>query len=193
MGLCFFAFGKPCGFFTSAVVFFPFCLCGPSLPCGDLERSLTRLCGSTAADSSSVYIGTCTGARSRDLDLCRLPGLPESSSGTADGSWITIGCIGGTCGVCGTGNGGIRGAVVADHHHRLSLEFVLVEALAIQIVVLITHSIHDQLLLHLSHKLVEELGASLVAGQVNLAVQEVQGVPEVCQEDQEEHQNHQRM
>ena len=107
MGLCFFAFGKSRGFFTSAVVFFPFCLCGLSFPCGDLERSLTRLCGSTAADSSSVYIGTCTGARSRDLDLCRLPELPESSSGTVNGSWITIGCIGGTGGVCGTGIGGV--------------------------------------------------------------------------------------
>ena len=45
MGLCFFAFGKLLGFFTSAVVFFPFCLCGLSYLGGDLERSLTRLCG----------------------------------------------------------------------------------------------------------------------------------------------------
>ena len=56
-------------------------------------------CGSTAADSSSVCIGTSTGARSRDLDLCCLPELPESSSGTVNGSCITIGCIGGTGGV----------------------------------------------------------------------------------------------
>ena len=76
MGSCFFAFGKSLGFFTSAVVFFPFCVCGLSFLCGDLERSLTRPCVSTAADSSSVFIGKCTGARSRDLDLCRLPELP---------------------------------------------------------------------------------------------------------------------
>ena len=48
-------------------------------------------------------------ARSRDLDLCRLPDPPESSSGTVHGSWITIGCIGGTGGVCGTGVGGVCG------------------------------------------------------------------------------------
>ena len=90
--------------------FFPFCLCGLSFLCGDLEQSLTRLCGSTAADSSSENIGTCTGARSRDLDLSRLPELPESSSGTVNGSWITIGCIAGIGGVCGTGIGGVCGA-----------------------------------------------------------------------------------
>ena len=50
---------------------------------------------------------TCTASRSRDLDLCRLPEQPESSSRTVNGSWITIGCIGGTGGVCGTG---VRGA-----------------------------------------------------------------------------------
>ena len=88
MGLRFFAFGKSLGFSTSG------CLSGLSFLCGDLERSLTRLCGSTAADSSSVYIGTCTGARSRDLDLCRLSELPEFSSGTVNGPWITVGCIG---------------------------------------------------------------------------------------------------
>ena len=71
---------------------------------GDLERSLTRLRGSTAADSPSVYIGTRTGACSRDLDLCR---LPESSSAAVNGSWITIGCIGGTGSVCDTGIGGV--------------------------------------------------------------------------------------
>ena len=81
-----------------------------SFPCGDLERSLTRLCGFTAADSSSVHIGTCTSARSLDLDLCHLPELPESSSGAVNGSWITIGCIGGTGGVGGTGMGGVCGA-----------------------------------------------------------------------------------
>ena len=45
-----------------------------------------RPCGSIAADSSSVFVGTCTGARSRDLDLCRLPELPESSQDTVNGS-----------------------------------------------------------------------------------------------------------
>ena len=55
-------------------------------------------------------MGTRTGARSRDLDLCRLPELPESSSRTVNGSWMTIGCIGGTSGVCGTGIGGVCGA-----------------------------------------------------------------------------------
>ena len=59
-----------------------------------------RPCGSTVADSSSVRMGTCTGTRSGDLDLCRLPELPESSSGTVNGSWVTIDCIGGTRGVC---------------------------------------------------------------------------------------------
>ena len=107
MGFCFLAFGKSFGFFTSAVVFFPFCLCGLSFPCGDLERSLTRLCGSTAAaDSSTVCMGTCPGARSRDVDLCRLPELPESTSGTVNGSWINIGCIGGTGVVCSARIGG---------------------------------------------------------------------------------------
>ena len=46
-------FGKSLVFFTSALVFFPFCHCGLSFLCGDFERSLTRLCGSTPADSSS--------------------------------------------------------------------------------------------------------------------------------------------
>ena len=100
MGLCFFAFGKSLGFFTSAVVFFPFCLCELSFPCGDLERSLTRPCGSTAADSSSADGGTCTGARSRDPDLGCLPEPPGSSSGSVAGSWMTMGWIGGTGGVC---------------------------------------------------------------------------------------------
>ena len=101
MGLCF--FGKSLGFFTSAVVFFPFFSCGLSFLCGDLERSLTRLCGSKAADSSSENTSTCTGARSRNLDLCRLPELPESSSNCVNGSYMTIGCIGGASGVCGAG------------------------------------------------------------------------------------------
>ena len=52
MDLCLLAFGKPLGCFISATVFFPFCL--STLFCGDLERSLTRLCGSTVAESSSV-------------------------------------------------------------------------------------------------------------------------------------------
>ena len=105
--------------------------------------------GSIAADSPSVYIGRCTGARSRDLDLCRLPELPVSSSDTGNRSWISIGCIGGTGGVCGTGIGGVRGTgivgvcgacaegctrsrdldhsvvshfVVTDHQHRHSKE-----------------------------------------------------------------------
>ena len=43
MGLCFFAFGKSLGFFTSAVVVFPFCLLGLSFLGGDLEQSLTRV------------------------------------------------------------------------------------------------------------------------------------------------------
>ena len=63
MGLCFVAFGKSLGFFISAVVFFPCCLCGITFLGGDLERSLTRPCGSTAADSKSADGGTCTGTR----------------------------------------------------------------------------------------------------------------------------------
>ena len=67
--------------------------------------------------------------------------------------------------------------VVTSHHHRHSSELVLVEAPAIEIVVVIAHAIHFQLLLFLSH-----LGAVLVVVQVNLAVQTAQEAPEVCQE-----------
>ena len=74
--------------------------------------------------------------------------------------------------------------VVTDHHHRHSLELVSVEVPVKEIVVVIAHTIHGQLLLFLSHQL-EEVGAILVVVQVNLAVQEA---PEVCQEDQEDHQ-----
>ena len=84
-----------CGFsFLSVFLDFPFFE-------ATLERSLTRPCGSTAADSSSADGGTCTGARSRDLVLCCLLELPGSSSGSVAGSWTTIGRIGGTRGVCG--------------------------------------------------------------------------------------------
>ena len=53
----------------------------------------------------------------------------------------------------------------------------------------IAHTMQFRFLVFLSHKQVEELGAMLVVVQVYLVVQEV---PEVCQEDQEEHQGHQR-
>ena len=79
--------------------------------------------------------------------------------------------------------------VVTDHHHRHTLELVSVEAPVIEIVVVIAHAIHFRLLLFLSQQWVEELGPILVVVQVNLAVQEA---PEVCQEDQEEHPDHQR-
>ena len=59
----------------------------------------------------------------------------------------------------------------------------------IEIVVVIARAIHVQLLLFLSHQQVEELGAILVVVHMNLAVQEVQEAPEVCQEDQEEQQS----
>ena len=62
--------------------------------------------------------------------------------------------------------------VVTNHHHRHSLELVSVEAPAIEIVVVIAHAIHVQLLLFISHQQVEELGAILLVVQVNLAVQE---------------------
>ena len=62
----------------------------------------------------------------------------------------------------------------------------------IEIVVVIAHGIHVQLLLFLSHQQVEEQGAILVVVQVNLAVQEGQEALEVCEEDEEEHQDHQR-
>ena len=81
--------------------------------------------------------------------------------------------------------------VVTDHHPRHSLELVSVEAPVIETVVVIAHAIHFQLLLFLSHQ-VEELEATLVVVQADLAVQEVQEAPEVCQEDQQEHQYHQR-
>ena len=48
--------------------------------------------------------------------------------------------------------------VVTNHHHRHSLELVSVEAPAIEIVVVIAHAIHVQLLLVVSHQQVEELG-----------------------------------
>ena len=68
---------------------------------------------------------------------------------------------------------GVSQPVVADHHHhRHTLELVLVEAPVIEIVVVIAHAIHFQLLL-LSHQQVEELGAILVVVQANLAVKEV--------------------
>ena len=51
--------------------------------------------------------------------------------------------------------------VVTDHHHRHSLELVSVEAPVIEIVVVIAHAMHFQLLLVLSHQQVEELGAIL--------------------------------
>ena len=61
--------------------------------------------------------------------------------------------------------------VVTDHHHRHSLELVSVEVPVIDIVVVIAHATHFQLLLFLSYPQVEELGAILVVVQVNLAVQ----------------------
>ena len=73
--------------------------------------------------------------------------------------------------------------VVTDHHHRHTLELVSVEAPVIEIVVVIAHATHFQLLLFLSHQQVEELGATLMVVQVNLAVQEVQVAPGVCQDD----------
>ena len=81
--------------------------------------------------------------------------------------------------------------VVTDQHHH-HLELVFVEVPAVKIVVVIAHAMHVQLLLFLSHQQEEELGPILVVVQVNLALQEVQEAPEVCQEGQEEHQDHQR-
>ena len=72
---------------------------------------------------------------------------------------------------------------VMTDHHRHSLELVSVEAPVIEIVVVIAHAIHVQLLLFLFHQQVEELGAILVVVQGNLAVQDVQEVQEVVQED----------
>ena len=83
--------------------------------------------------------------------------------------------------------------VVTDHHHhRHSLELVFVEVRAVKIVIVIAHAIHVQLLLFLPHQQEEELGPILVAVQVNLAAQELQEAPDVCQEGREEHQDHQR-
>ena len=81
--------------------------------------------------------------------------------------------------------------VVTDHHHCHSLELVSVLAPVIEIKVVIAHATHFQLLLFLFHQ-VEELEAILVVDQANLEVHDVQEAPEVCQEDQEEHQDHQR-
>ena len=85
MDLCFLAicFSLGC---SSATVFFPFCFCGPCLrepspSCGDLERLLTRFCGSTVAESSSASCeDECGGARSRDLDLSSLLERPLCSA-----------------------------------------------------------------------------------------------------------------
>ena len=49
--------------------------------------------------------------------------------------------------------------VMIDHRHRYSLELVSVEALEVEIVVVIAHVIHFQLLLFLSHFQVQELGS----------------------------------
>ena len=73
--------------------------------------------------------------------------------------------------------------VVTDHHHRHSLGLVSFEAPVIEIVAVIAHAIHVQLLLFFPHQQVEELGTILVVVQVNLAVQEGQEgqeVQEVC-------------
>ena len=46
----------------------------PSCSSGDIERSLTRFCGSTIAESSSTSCeDKCEGMSSRDLDLSSLP------------------------------------------------------------------------------------------------------------------------
>ena len=82
--------------------------------------------------------------------------------------------------------------VLTDHHHCHSLELVSVETPVMEIVVVIAQAIRFHLLIFLSHQQVEELEAILVVVQANLEVQEVQEAPEVCQEDLEEHQDHQR-
>ena len=51
--------------------------------------------------------------------------------------------------------------VVTDQHHRHSLEWVSVEAPVIEIVVVIAHAIHVQLLLFLFYQQVEELESIL--------------------------------
>ena len=82
MDLCFLAFGGSLGC-SSATVFFPFCCCGsclrePSCSSGDLDRSLTRFCGSTVAEFSSRSCeDECGGVRSRDLDLSSLLERPS--------------------------------------------------------------------------------------------------------------------
>ena len=78
-----------------------------------------------------------------------------------------------------------RSGPLSSSLHRHSSESVSVEAPAIEIVVVIAHAILFQLSLFLSH----HVKAILVVVQVNLAVQDA---PEVCQEDKEEHQDHQR-
>ena len=55
-----------------------------------------------------------------------------------------------------------------------------------EIAVVLAHVMHFRLLFLLSHQQVDELGAILVVVKAN------QEVPDVCQEDQEEHQDHQR-
>ena len=82
--------------------------------------------------------------------------------------------------------------MVTDYHHCHSVGLVSVEAPAMEIVVVIAWAMHFQLLLFLFHQQVEELEAILVVVQVNLAVQEALAALEVCQEDSEEHQDHQR-
>ena len=52
--------------------------------------------------------------------------------------------------------------VVTDHHRHHSLELVSVEALVMEIAVVIAHAMHFPLLLFLSHQQVEKLGAIVV-------------------------------
>ena len=94
MDLYFLAFGGSFGCF-SATVFLPFCFSGPCLrepscSCGDCQRSVTRFCESTVAESSSASCEDERGAtRSRDLDLASLLERPLCSAdggGPADGN-----------------------------------------------------------------------------------------------------------
>ena len=173
MGLCFFAFGKSLGFFTLAVVFFPLCLCGLSFLSGDLERSLMRPCGSTAADSSSADGGTCAGTRftrSGPLLSSRATRIfIRISSRLLDNHWLELVVPVAFVAlvrkdvrdhsIWTVAVALVSHPLVTDHHHGHSLELVSVEAPVIEIVVVTAHAIYFQLLLVLSHQQVEELGA----------------------------------
>ena len=167
--VCFFAFGKSLGFFTWAVVSFPFCLCGLSF----LERSLTRLCMYRCSFSRS-------GSLSSSRDTRVLIRFRNRLLGNHWLNWWHRWRLWRLCArMYSIWTVAVVLHLVVNDRHRHSLELVSIGASVIEIVVVIAYAVHFRLLLFLSHQQVDELEAILVAVQVNLAVQEAQEAPEV--------------